>query len=169
MFDSYCIYLIAWPSANTGDCRSRTLRQTGNTEKKNQQLSIVDTDWHHHIRKSPHTWINANKRTRTMIRHLWNLQSICRLNTGPLAWCPPATLWSPLSSLLCPSMKTRQPDKTQNWPAAACSSLQNRGLLLNDHYFFWAMNQDCFIRVPHTLFRTMFSWQLLSVLFIWQF
>lgn len=122
VFDSYCISLIEWPHANAGDCRSQTLSQIGNAEKINQQLSIMDTEWHHRYGTGPHTWINANKHTHTMIRHLWNLQSICLLNSGPLVPCPPATLCSAVSSLLCLSMETRQPDKTWDWPAAACSS-----------------------------------------------
>lgn len=96
-FDSFCICLIEWPRANAGARRSQTLRQTGNTEKINLQLSIIGTEWHHHTETSPHTWINANKQTSTMIRHLWNLQSICSLNSGP--W--PGAL-QPLCSLLGP-------------------------------------------------------------------
>lgn len=99
MFDSYCIFLIEWPCANAGDCRSQPLSQTGNTEKINQQLSIIDREWHHRIETGPHTWINANKYPCTMMRHLRNLQSICSLNSGPfgpLPFCRPVGLLCPL-------------------------------------------------------------------------
>lgn len=122
MFDFHCAHLIEWPCANAEDCRSQTLRQTGNTEKINRQLYIIDTEWHHRVGTGPHTWINAYKRACTMIRHLWNLKSICCLNADLVARCPPETLWLALSSLLCPLMESRQPDKTPGWPAAVRSS-----------------------------------------------
>lgn len=124
VFDSYCIYLIENTVPTQETAGVKDFSHSGNAEKMNQQLSIMDTEWHHRTGNGPHTWINANKKTCTIKRHLRNLQSICRLNSGPLAWCPAAALWSALSLLLCPPMETRQPDKTQDWPAAACAPVR---------------------------------------------